>query len=221
MQAHASDAGVFIRSMATRGHLGGLSRATADAVVVLDAAGRDVIILETVGVGQDEVEVARAADISLLVLVPGSGDDVQALKAGVMEIADIFVVNKADRHGADRMVATIDAVLSLASDTPQAWRPPVLQTVATSGVGIDDLIARDRALRGQCRTRAARPGARKGRGAGTRHSRCPVPAPGRPAGAGAGGDGASGRRGRGARGGPVHGGGPDPGPGDRGGGVRA
>src|SRR5262249_34598692 len=99
MQAHAEDAGVFIRSMATRGHLGGLARATRDAALVLDAAGRDLVIIETVGVGQDEVDVVRTADISVVTLVPGTGDDVQALKAGIMEIADVFVVNKADREG--------------------------------------------------------------------------------------------------------------------------
>ena len=102
MQGHAADEGVFIRSMATRGHLGGLARATGDAALVLDAAGKDVIVIETVGVGQDEVDIIRTADVSIVTLVPGTGDDVQALKAGIMEIADIFVVNKADREGADR-----------------------------------------------------------------------------------------------------------------------
>ena len=104
MQAHAADAGVFIRSMATRGHLGGLARATGDAALVLDAAGKDVVIIETVGVGQDEVDIVRTADVSIVTLVPGTGDEVQALKAGIMEIADIFVVNKADREGAERLV---------------------------------------------------------------------------------------------------------------------
>ena len=113
MQAHAQDAGVFIRSMATRGHLGGLARATTDAALVLDAAGKDFVAIETVGVGQDEVEIARTADVSVVVLVPGMGDEVQALKAGVMEIADIFVVNKADRDGADRAVAEIESMLGL------------------------------------------------------------------------------------------------------------
>ena len=113
MQAHAADAGVFIRSMATRGHLGGLARATGDAALVLDAAGKDIVLIETVGVGQDEVDIVRTADVSIVVLVPGAGDDVQALKAGIMEIADIFVVNKADREGADRTVASIEALLSL------------------------------------------------------------------------------------------------------------
>ncbi|MBM3771918.1 MAG: methylmalonyl Co-A mutase-associated GTPase MeaB [Acidimicrobiia bacterium] len=141
MQAHAEDAGVFIRSMATRGHLGGLSRATADATVVLDAAGRDVVIVETVGVGQDEVEIVRLADVSVVTLVPGTGDEVQALKAGIMEIADVFVVNKADREGADRLVAAIEANLSLQTFGPHEWRPPIVQTVATTGQGIDALWA--------------------------------------------------------------------------------
>lgn len=139
MQTHAADTGVFIRSMATRGHLGGLSRATGDAVVVLDAAGRDVVIIETVGVGQDEVEIVGAADVTVVVLVPGTGDDVQALKAGIMEIADLFVVNKADREGADRLVSAIEANLSLQTFGQDEWRPPILKTVATSGVGVDEL----------------------------------------------------------------------------------
>ena len=113
MQAHAADAGVFIRSMATRGHLGGLARATGDAALVLDAAGKDIVIIETVGVGQDEVDIVRTADVSIVTLVPGAGDEVQALKAGIMEIADIFVVNKADREGADRLVAAVEATLGL------------------------------------------------------------------------------------------------------------
>ncbi|MGE3511913.1 MAG: methylmalonyl Co-A mutase-associated GTPase MeaB, partial [Vicinamibacterales bacterium] len=139
MQAHAADEGVFIRSMATRGHLGGLSRATADATLVLDAAGRDVVIVETVGVGQDEVDIVRLADVSVVALVPGTGDEVQALKAGIMEIADVFVVNKADREGAGRLVAAVEANLSLHAYGPDEWRPPILQTVATSGQGIDAL----------------------------------------------------------------------------------
>ena len=118
MQAHAGDEGVFIRSMATRGHLGGLARATADAALVLDAAGKDVIIIETVGVGQDEVDIVRTADVSIVTLVPGTGDDVQALKAGIMEIADIFVVNKADREGADRLVASVESNLALDASVP-------------------------------------------------------------------------------------------------------
>ena len=133
MQAHAQDAGVFIRSMATRGHLGGLARATADAALVLDAAGKDFVAIETVGVGQDEVEIARTADVSVVVLVPGMGDDVQALKAGVMEIADIFVVNKADRDGADRTVAEIESLLGLHTYSDGEWRPPIVRTEATTG----------------------------------------------------------------------------------------
>jgi LAO/AO transport system kinase len=140
MQVHAADEGVFIRSMATRGHLGGLARATGDAALVLDAAGKDVIIIETVGVGQDEVDIIRTADVSIVTLVPGTGDEVQALKAGIMEIADIFVVNKADREGADRLVSAVEANLALHTYTSGEWRPPVLQTVATSGRGIAEVV---------------------------------------------------------------------------------
>jgi LAO/AO transport system kinase len=140
MQAHAQDPGVFIRSMATRGHLGGLARATTDAALVLDAAGKDFVAIETVGVGQDEVEIARTADVSIVVLVPGMGDEVQALKAGVMEIADIFVVNKADRDGADRAVAEIESLLSLHAHTDGRWRPTIVRTEATTGRGLDDLV---------------------------------------------------------------------------------
>jgi LAO/AO transport system kinase len=138
MQAHAPDEGVFIRSMATRGHLGGLARATRAAASILDAAGKDIVLIETVGVGQDEVDIVRTADLSIVALVPGTGDDVQALKAGIMEIADIFVVNKADREGAERLVAVIVANLALA-DEPGARRPPVLKTVATTGAGVPEL----------------------------------------------------------------------------------
>ena len=141
MQAHASDQGVFIRSMATRGHLGGLARATADAALVLDAAGKEVVIIETVGVGQDEVDIIRTADASIVTLVPGAGDDVQALKAGIMEIADIFVVNKADREGADALVSAIEANLALHTYGVEEWRPPILETVATSGKGVAELAA--------------------------------------------------------------------------------
>ena len=140
MQAHAEDAGVFIRSMATRGHLGGLARATTDAALVLDAAGKDVVAIETVGVGQDEVDIARTADVSVLVLVPGMGDEVQALKAGVMEIADVFVVNKADRDGADRTVADVESLLGLHTYADGEWRPTIVRTEATTGQGLDDLI---------------------------------------------------------------------------------
>jgi LAO/AO transport system kinase len=139
MGAHSGDAGVFIRSMATRGHLGGLARATSDVALVLDAAGSDVVVIETVGVGQDEVDVVRTADISIVVLVPGTGDEVQALKAGIMEIADIFVVNKADREGADRLVQSVTATLGLQTFAPGEWRPPVLKTEATAGAGVAEL----------------------------------------------------------------------------------
>ena len=145
MTGHAADAGVYIRSMATRGHLGGLSRTTSDVALVLDAAGKDVIIIETVGVGQDEVDIVRAADISIVVVVPGAGDDVQAIKAGIMEIGDIFVVNKADREGADRAAQAIAANLSLgeasASRRKDAndWKPPIVKTEATRAAGIDEL----------------------------------------------------------------------------------
>jgi LAO/AO transport system kinase len=140
MQTHARDDGVFIRSMATRGHLGGLARATADAVTILDAAGKNIVIIETVGVGQDEVEVARTADVSVLVLVPGMGDEVQSLKAGVMEIADVFAVNKADRPGADRTVEDVALVLSLRAYSEDEWQPVIVRTEATTGRGVDDLI---------------------------------------------------------------------------------
>jgi LAO/AO transport system kinase len=140
MQAHAGDSGVFIRSMATRGHLGGLARATSEVAIVLDAAGRDVVLIETVGVGQDEVDIVRTADISIVTLVPGTGDEVQALKAGIMEIADIFIVNKADREGADRTAAAVEAMLTLQSFPAGEWRPPVLRTEATTGRGIPELL---------------------------------------------------------------------------------
>ena len=140
MTAHAADAGVYIRSMATRGHLGGLSRATSDVALVLDAAGKDVIVIETVGVGQDEVDIVRTADVSIVVVAPGAGDDVQALKAGIMEIGDIFVVNKADREGADRAAQAIAANLSLGEATASAgWKPPIVKTEATRAIGIDEL----------------------------------------------------------------------------------
>jgi LAO/AO transport system kinase len=139
MQAHAEDPGVFIRSMATRGHMGGLARATSDAALVLDAAGKSIVIIETVGVGQDEIDIVRTADISIVVLVPGTGDDVQALKAGIMEIADIFVVNKCDREGAERMVTSIESNLALQHFGEGEWRPPIVKTQATTGQGIPEL----------------------------------------------------------------------------------
>lgn len=149
MQAHAGDAGVFIRSMATRGHLGGLAPTTSDLAVVLDAAGRSIVVIETVGVGQDEVDIVQTADVSVVVLVPGTGDDVQALKAGIMEIADIYVVNKADRDGADRMVTAIESNLALQSFGEGEWRPPIVKTEATSGRGLDELWATIGAFRAQ------------------------------------------------------------------------
>ncbi|MGZ5381450.1 MAG: methylmalonyl Co-A mutase-associated GTPase MeaB, partial [Thermoanaerobaculia bacterium] len=140
MQDLYTDPGVLIRSMATRGHLGGLSRATADAVDVLDAAGYDEILVETVGVGQDEVEVFRLAQSCVVVLTPGMGDDIQAIKAGLMEVADLFVVNKADRDGADRVVQEILQMLELGEHG--AWVPPILKTIATTGAGLDELIGK-------------------------------------------------------------------------------
>jgi GTPase len=140
MQRHHADPDVFIRSMATRGHLGGLARATGDAAMVLDAAGMTTILIETVGVGQDEVDIARTADVSIVTLVPGAGDEVQALKAGIMEIADVFVVNKADRDGADRLAAAIESSLSLRSYAAGEWQPPIVKTVATEGAGVPDLL---------------------------------------------------------------------------------
>lgn len=137
-QNHHSDPGFYARSMGTRGTLGGLAQTTADVALILEAAGREVILVETVGVGQDEIDVARLADITLVVLVPGMGDDVQSLKAGVMEIADIFVINKADRDGADRLEQEIRALQSLAREHP-VRATPIVRTVATTGAGLQDL----------------------------------------------------------------------------------
>ena len=140
MQGHAGDAGIFIRSMATRGFLGGLARSTAEVALLLDAAGKRQVLIETVGVGQDEIDIVRLADCVLVVLVPGLGDDIQNMKAGLMEIGDIFVLNKADRDGADRLHEQLHAMLSLV--TPRdGWHPPVVRTVATENRGIDDLAA--------------------------------------------------------------------------------
>src|SRR5215208_6870728 len=138
MQTLGLDAGVFIRSMATRGNLGGLARATVDAVAILDAAGYAKIIVETVGVGQDEVEIVKTADVSVVVLVPGMGDDIQAIKAGIMEIGDVFVINKSDREGVLRTEKELEALLSLAH-RPDFWNPPIVKTVATENKGIEDL----------------------------------------------------------------------------------
>ncbi len=140
MQGHATDPGVFIRSMATRGHMGGLSRAANDAIDLVDAAGFDPVLVETVGVGQDEIEVVRTADVVLVVLVPGMGDDIQAIKAGILEIADLFVINKADRPGADRLSADLDAMLSLSTGDGRP-RPETVRTVAVDGRGIPELMA--------------------------------------------------------------------------------
>jgi LAO/AO transport system kinase len=140
MQGHATDSGIFIRSMATRGFLGGLASATADVALMLDAAGKRVILIETVGVGQDEVDIVRLADCTLVVLMPGLGDEVQALKAGIMEIGDVFVLNKSDREGADRFEQQLRAMLALAPDR-EGWRPPIVRTVATEDKGTAELAA--------------------------------------------------------------------------------
>jgi len=138
MQDHFSDPGIYIRSMATRGSLGGLARATADVATVLDASGRDLVMIETVGVGQDEIDIVRLADVTVVILVPGMGDDVQTIKAGIMEIADIFVINKSDRDGAERVEREIRAMQSLATRSDN-WTPPIVKTVASEGKGIDEL----------------------------------------------------------------------------------
>jgi len=140
MQTLGLDSGVFIRSMATRGNLGGLARATVDAVSILDAAGYSKVIVETVGVGQDEVEIVKAADVSVVVLVPGMGDDIQAIKAGIMEIGDIFVINKADRDGVYSTEKEVEALLSLSS-RGDGWQPPIIKTIATENKGLTDLAA--------------------------------------------------------------------------------
>jgi LAO/AO transport system kinase len=140
MQEHFSDPGIYIRSMATRGSLGGLARTTADVATVLDASGRDLIMIETVGVGQDEVDIVRLADVTVVILVPGMGDDVQTIKAGIMEIADIFVINKSDRDGAEHVEKEIKALQSLAA-RHDGWTPPVIKTVASQGSGVEELAS--------------------------------------------------------------------------------
>src|ERR1700738_899640 len=140
MQEHFSDPGIYIRSMATRGSLGGLARTTADVATVLDASGRDLVMIETVGVGQDEVDIVRLADVTIVILMPGMGDDVQTIKAGIMEIADIFVINKSDHDGAERVEREIRALQSLAV-RHDGWTPPIVKTVASGGTGIADLAA--------------------------------------------------------------------------------
>ncbi len=138
MSSHHADPGIFIRSMATRGALGGLSHTTADIATVLDASGRDLVMIETVGVGQDEIDIVRLADVTMVILVPGMGDDVQSIKAGIMEIADIFVINKADRDGADRVEREIRAMQSLAHPRSDNWTPPVVKTIASDGTGVPE-----------------------------------------------------------------------------------
>jgi LAO/AO transport system kinase len=140
MQRIATEPGIFIRSMATRGALGGLARATQDAIDLLDAAGFDTVIVETVGVGQDEVDVVSCVQTCCVVLVPGMGDEIQAIKAGIMEVADLFVINKADRDGADQVEQEVEAMKSLAM--PQGWDPPVLRTVAQQGEGVTELLVK-------------------------------------------------------------------------------
>jgi LAO/AO transport system kinase len=149
MQSHATDGGVFIRSMATRGHLGGLAAATAHAITVLTASGKDVVLVETVGVGQGEVEIVGTVDVSLVVLVPGLGDEVQALKAGILEIADVFVVNKADRDGADRLVTELHSMLSMAG--PDAEAPEIVKTVATDDTGVSAVLEAIEAFRSRAK----------------------------------------------------------------------
>ena len=140
MQAHHADPGIYIRSMATRGSLGGLATTTADVATVLDAAGRDLVLIETVGVGQDEVDIVRLADVTVVIVVPGMGDDVQTIKAGIMEIADIFVINKSDREGTERVEREIRAMQSLAT-RKDSWSPPIIKTVATEGSGTSELAS--------------------------------------------------------------------------------
>lgn len=146
MLSHWDDPGVFIRSMATRGSLGGLAKASTEMALLMDAAGRDVVLVETVGVGQDEVEIAKLADVTVVVLMPGMGDDVQAIKAGIMEIADVFVINKSDRPGADRLEREIKAAESLAKRLDK-WKPPIVTAVAKDGKGIEETLAAIRKYR--------------------------------------------------------------------------
>src|SRR5581483_9364810 len=152
MQQHFSDPGIYIRSMATRASLGGLARTTADVALVLDAEGRDVILIETVGVGQDEIDIVRLADVTIVILVPGMGDDVQSIKAGIMEIADIFVINKVDREGAERMEREIRAMQSLATRA-DSWTPPIVKTVASEGRGTNELANAIRAYESHLKER--------------------------------------------------------------------
>lgn len=139
MQSRSLDPGVFIRSMATRGHIGGLTRATTDVMTILDAAGFDVILIETVGVGQGEVEIAKTADATIVLLVPGMGDDIQMMKAGIMEIADVFVINKSDRPGVEKIDAELKNMLSF-SAREDGWTPPIVKTIASEGKGVEDCV---------------------------------------------------------------------------------
>jgi len=153
MQQHHADPGIFIRSMATRGSLGGLARATADLVQLMDASGKDYVVVETVGVGQAEIAIASLAQVTVVVLVPGMGDDIQAIKAGILEIADVFAINKADQPGADKVEQELQAMLSLANGR----KPPIVKTVATTGEGIADLLEAIRAQVGRTPTCAPDP----------------------------------------------------------------
>ncbi len=158
MQSHATDPGIFIRSMATRGFLGGLARTTGDVALILDAAGNQYVLVETVGVGQDEVDIVRLADCTLVLLVPGMGDDVQNMKAGLMEIADIFVLNKSDREGVELLEAELEAMLQLAPER-DGWKPTIIRTVATENKGVEELasaIAKYRELFGNSAARQER-----------------------------------------------------------------
>jgi len=141
MNRHADDEGVFIRSLATRGALGGISRSTGEVVNIMDAMGMDIVIIETVGVGQDEIDIVRMAHTTVVVMVPGLGDDIQAIKAGILEIADVFVVNKADREGADRTARELSMMLEMGNRKAGEWLPKVMKTEASRGVGIDELVA--------------------------------------------------------------------------------
>ncbi len=155
MQGHASDPGIFIRSMATRGFLGGLARTTGDVALVLDAAGKQYVLVETVGVGQDEVDIVRLADCTLVLLVPGMGDDVQNMKAGLMEIADIFVLNKSDREGVERLETGLEAMLQLAPER-DGWKPTIIRTVATENKGVGELASAIATYRERLSNSAAR-----------------------------------------------------------------
>jgi LAO/AO transport system kinase len=156
MQGHAGDEGIFIRSMATRGYLGGLAQSTGDATLLLDAAGKDMILVETVGVGQGEIEIVRLADCTIVVLVPGMGDDVQSLKAGLMEIADIFVINKSDREGAGRFEEQLGAILQIVPER-NGWKPPVVRTIATENQGVAELARQIALFRDHVSKSADRP----------------------------------------------------------------